>query len=79
MNGIHHGDISFNNLMYDVSAETKDPVGIVSGLDFAIWVNHSTTNNDVTGTIPFMAIDLLDDGLDDRMPRLYRHNLESFV
>ena len=79
MNGIHHGDISFNNLMYDVSAETKDPVGIVNDFDLAIWVNHSTTNNDVICTILFTAIDLLDDGLDDRMPRLYRHDLESFV
>ena len=77
--GIHHGDISFNNLMYDVSAETGNPVGIVNDFDLATWVDHPTTNNDRTGTIPFMAIDLLDGGLDDRTPRLYRHDLESFI
>ena len=78
MNGIHHGDISFNNLMYDTSA-TNGPVGILNDFDLATWVDHSTTNNDRTGTIPFMAIDMLDGGLDDRIPRLYRHDLESFV
>ena len=74
-----HGDISLNNLMHDVSAETGNPVGIVNDFDLATWVDHPTTNNDRTGTIPFMAIDLLDGGLDDRTPRLYRHDLESFV
>jgi hypothetical protein len=78
VNGIHHGDISLNNLMYDTS-ETSDPVGIVNDFDLATSVDHPTTNNDRTGTVPFMAIDLLDGGLDDRIPRLYRHDLESFV
>ena len=79
MNGIHHGDISFNNLMYDSPAETGKPVGIVNDYDLATWVGHSTTNDDHTGTIPFMAIDLLDNGLKSRIPRLYRHDMESFV
>jgi len=78
MNRIHHGDISFNNLMYDTSA-TNGPVGILNDFDLATWVDHSTTNNDRTGTIPFMAIDMLDGGLDDRIPRLYRHDVESFI
>ncbi|KAF9647703.1 hypothetical protein BDM02DRAFT_3270005 [Thelephora ganbajun] len=79
VNGIHHGDISYNNLMYDVPGKTGDPVGIINDFDLATWVDHSTTNNDRTGTIPFMAIDLLDGGLDDCIPRLYRHDMESFV
>ena len=78
VNGIHHGDISLGNLMYDFSHETGDPVGVVNDFDLASWVNHSTTNNDRTGTIPFMAIDLLQGGLESRVPRLYRHDLESF-
>ena len=78
MNGVHHGDISVNNLMYDTSA-TNGPVGVVNDFDLATWVDHSTTNNDRTGTIPFMAIDMLDGGLDDRIPRLYRHDMESFI
>jgi len=64
--------------MYDIS-EADEPVGVVNDFDLAAWVDHKTTNNDRTGTIPFMAIDLLDGGLDDRIPRLYRHDMESFV
>ena len=79
VNGVHHGDISFNNLMYDFLAGTDKPVGIVNDYDLATWVGHSATNSDRTGTIPFMAIDLLDSRLDDRIPRLYRHDMESFV
>jgi serine/threonine protein kinase len=77
--GIYHGDISPKNLMYGVSAKTGDPVGILNDFDLATWVGNSTMNNDRTGTVPFMAIDLLDGGLDRRIPRLYRHDLESFV
>ena len=65
--------------MHDFHAETGKPVGIVNDYDLATWVNHSATNSDRTGTIPFMAIDLLDGGLDDCTPRLYRHDMESFV
>jgi len=64
--------------MYDTSA-TNGPVGIVNDFDLATWVDHSTTNNDRTGTIPFMAIDMLNGGLDNRIPRLYRHDMESFI
>ena len=60
---------------YDVNGV---PIGVVNDFDLATWVHHSTTNNDRTGTIPFMAIDLLEGGLEDRIPRLYRHDLESF-
>jgi hypothetical protein len=63
--------------MYDID-ETGEPVGVVNDFDLATWVDHSTTNNDRTGTIPFMAIDLLDGGLEKRIPRLYRHDMESF-
>jgi hypothetical protein len=77
LNGIHHGDISLKNLMYGISKD-GDPSGVVNDFDLATWVGHSTANNDRTGTIPYMAIDLLGRGLDDRIPRLYRHDLESF-
>ena len=63
--------------MYGISKD-GDPLGIVNDFDLGTSVGHSTTNNDRTGTIPFMAIDLLDGGLDLRIPRLYRHDLESF-
>ena len=78
VNRICHGDISLTNLMYDVSAETNDPVGVVNDFDLATWVNHSTTNNDRFGTIPFMAMDLLEGGHIRHIPQLYRHDMESF-
>ena len=70
LNGIHHSDISLKNLMHDIPSKTGIPVGVVNDFDLAS-VDHSTTNNDRTGTIPFMAIDLLNGGLETRIPRLY--------
>lgn len=64
--------------MYDICPKTGEPVGIVNDFDLASWVDHPTSNKDRTGTIPFMAIDLLDGGLDCCIPRLYRHDIESF-
>jgi len=78
MNGIYHGDISLTNLMYGISPKTRDPVGIINDFDLASWVDHPATNNDRTGTIPFLAIDLLDGGWERCIPRLYRHDMESF-
>ena len=77
VNGIHHGDISLKNLMYSISKRGV-PLGVVNDFDLASWVGRSATNNDRTGTIPFMAIDLLEGGLDRCIPRLYRHDMESF-
>jgi len=77
--GIYHGDISPNNLMYDIPAETGIPEGVLNDYDLASWEGHPTTNNDRTGTIPFMALDLLRGGLERQVPRLYRHDAESFV
>jgi hypothetical protein len=78
MAGIHHGDISPRNLMYDFPAGAQDPVGILNDFDLATLVGKCGDNSDRTGTIPFMAIDMLNGGLKDRIPRLYRHDLESF-
>ena len=64
--------------MCDFPTGTGSPVGILNDFDLATWVGHRTTNNDRTGTIPFMALDMLKGELDGRIPRLYRHDLESF-
>ena len=53
--GIHHGDISLRNLMCDFPTGTGDPLGILNDFDLATWVEHRITNNNRTGTIPFMA------------------------
>lgn len=54
--------------MYDLSAKTDEPVGIVNDFDLAAWVNRLTMNNNHTGTIPFMALNLLNGGLDHCTP-----------
>ena len=61
-----------------------DPVrkmGVLNDFDlakFADQVGASGTEN--TGTLPFMALDLLsEDGLDGKIPRLYRHEAEPFT
>ena len=78
INGVHHGDISLNNLMYSLSP-SGEPKGVLNDYDLASWVKFPTTNNDRTGTIPFMALDLINGGLEKQIPRLYRHDAESFI
>lgn len=77
LNGISHGDISPPNLMCTLSP-TGEPVGVLNDYDLASWREQPTENGDRTGTIPFMAIPLLA-GLDERSPRLYGYDAESFI
>ena len=42
VNGIHHGDISYNNPMYNASTKTNKPVGIVNNFDLATWLEANT-------------------------------------
>ena len=78
VNGIHHGDISLNNLMYN-SSPTGEPEGVLNDYDLASWKKYSTANSARIGTIPFMSLSMLNDGLENRIPRLYRHDAESFI
>jgi len=64
--------------MYSVSPAGKAE-GVLNDYDLASWDKFPTTNGDRTGTVPFMALELLRGGLEQRIPRLYRHDAESFV
>ena len=64
--------------MYSVSPTGKVE-GVLNDYDLASWNKFPTTNSDRTGTVPFMALELLRGGLEQRIPRLYRHDAESFV
>ncbi|KAF8156125.1 hypothetical protein B0H34DRAFT_618675, partial [Crassisporium funariophilum] len=71
---------SENNLMFK-RGDAGTVKGILNDWDMASYVE---ANNEIplstathrTGTIPFMACDLLAD--DDPPPHLFRHDLESF-
>jgi len=65
--------------MYYITPQTNAPQGVLNDYDLASWVGNKTVNNDRTGTIPFMALDLLNGGLEACVPRLYRHDAESFT
>ena len=78
---ILHRDLSENNLMFKRDADSKSAKGIVNDWDMASHLDSVTgevptsTARHRTGTIPFMAIDLLSA---DPPVHLYRHDLESF-
>ena len=64
--------------MYNPSP-TGEPEGVLNDYDLASWNKFPTMNSDRTGTIPFMPLDMLNGGLENRIPRLYRHDAESFI
>ncbi|KAF8808814.1 hypothetical protein BYT27DRAFT_7095882 [Phlegmacium glaucopus] len=74
---VEHGDPSLGNMMYDPDLKC----GVLTDFDLSIlqW-EPRVIGTDRTGTIPFMATDLLTDaywrGL---IKRLYRHELEAFI
>ena len=76
-NRIEHGDPSLGNLMYN----PVNKCGVLTDFDLSILQWESRTFGVArTGTIPFMAIDLLSDKYwKGFIPRFYYHELESFV
>ncbi|GBE83532.1 hypothetical protein SCP_0505860 [Sparassis crispa] len=80
LHGVEHGDISLYNLMYN--PDTKR--GVLNDFDLTVIREGSEerkpTGKECTGTVPFMALDLLmPDYYSGKITRLYRHDLESFV
>ncbi|KAG6917064.1 hypothetical protein DXG01_004036 [Tephrocybe rancida] len=75
-----HRDLSENNLMFKTAVNgTKK--GILNDWDMASFVDENddiqlSTATHRTGTVPFMAMDLLVNN--SPPPHLYRHDLESF-
>jgi len=64
--------------MYRVSPTGKVE-GVLNDYDLASWDKFPTTNSDQVGTFPFTTLDLLRGGFERGIPRLYRHDAESFV
>ena len=76
--GVEHNDISEKNLMYDRLNEDR---GILNDFDLAhLRGEQRPSGTERTGTMPFMALDLLtQDAWDGKVKRLYRHDCESFA
>lgn len=77
--GYEHGDPSLSNLMVD----PKTKCGVLNDWDLS-YVNSEDSQGHVggerTGTIPFMALDLLcDDYWQGKITRHYRHDLEGLI
>ncbi|KAH7917955.1 hypothetical protein BV22DRAFT_1042084 [Leucogyrophana mollusca] len=78
--GIHHRDISAGNLMY-YRDQSGRAVGVLNDFDLATLAeNEAPTGNQRTGTVPFMARELLSpEGLVGQITHMYQHDAESFV
>ena len=76
-NGVYHRDISASNLMYKDRA--GGCVGVLNDFDLAT-VAPDSMGNECTGTLPFMALELLSKkGQEGEIKHLYAHDAESFV
>ncbi len=79
LSGIHHRDVSAFNLMYK-RREDGTIVGVLIDFDLAILCGSQSTNTERTGTMVFMALEILDSiAADTHRLHLYRHDAESFL
>jgi serine/threonine protein kinase len=78
--GVLHRDVSPGNLMW-YWGEDGTLVGVLNDYDLSSLATvQGPEGNERTGTVPFMAIDLLtEQGQRGEVKHLYRHDLESFM
>ncbi|KAG2049304.1 hypothetical protein BDR06DRAFT_1023958 [Suillus hirtellus] len=74
-----HRDVSPGNLMWYWRDGKR--IGILNNYDLSSLADEpGPRGNERTGTVPFMALDLLTkDGQQGKVKHLYRHDLESFM
>jgi len=76
--GVRHRDISASNLMYYKTSNGLI-VGVLNDYDLSS-VRDTPTGTERTGTVPFMAMELLTKAaLQGKVEHLYRHDAESFI
>ena len=72
---VERGDPSVDNMMYDPESKC----GVLTDFDLSLR-EPRVSGTDRTGTVPFMAIDLLtDEYWEGTIKRYYYHELESFI
>ncbi|KAG1893862.1 uncharacterized protein F5891DRAFT_1256933 [Suillus fuscotomentosus] len=77
--GVHHRDVSPGNLMWYWKDDKR--IGVLNDYDLSSLADDlGPRGNERTGTVPFMALDLLtEEGQRGEVKHLYRHDLESFM
>ncbi|KAG1893856.1 uncharacterized protein F5891DRAFT_1116491 [Suillus fuscotomentosus] len=77
--GVHHRDISPGSLLWH--RKNGRLIGVLNDYDLSSLANAvGPQGNERTGTVPFMALDLLTkEGQQGKVKHLYRHDLESFM
>jgi hypothetical protein len=79
VHGVHHRDVSAFNLMYK-RREDDTIVGMLNDYELAVLGGSQSTNTERTGTMPFMALDILSSiAADTPQVHLYQHDVESFL
>ncbi|KAG1741267.1 hypothetical protein EDB19DRAFT_1705067, partial [Suillus lakei] len=76
--GVYHRDISPSNLM---AYKTSDGqcIGVLNDFDLSS-TQDSPSGQERTGTVPFMAIELLTkDAIEGKVKHRYQHDAESFI
>jgi hypothetical protein len=78
--GVLHRDVSLGNLMW-YWGENNTLMGVLNDYDLSsLTTAQGPEGNERTGTVPFMALDLLTEkGQRGEVKHLYRHDLESFM
>ena len=79
LSGVHHREVRAFNLMYK-RREDEAIVGVLIDFDLAIPHGSQSTNTKRTGTMLFMALDMLENIIyNTNQVHLYQHDAESFL
>jgi hypothetical protein len=78
--GVYHRDVSVPNMMWRKD-KNGTLIGVLNNYDLSsLAIAQDPQGNKCTGTVPFMALDLLSkQGQRGEIKHLYRHDLESFM
>ncbi|KAG0697954.1 hypothetical protein DFH29DRAFT_810997 [Suillus ampliporus] len=77
-NGVRHRDVSPSNLMVYKLGDLW--IGVLNDYDLSSTQNHSPSGRERTGTVPFMALDLLTkQAIAGEVEHLYQHDAESLI
>src|SRR6266404_9047089 len=77
--GIYHRDISDGNLMYRRDKNTGEVIGVLADFDLSSLEEQASQNTERTGTVLFMALDLLSTkALVGQVTHDYGHEAEAY-